>query len=296
MSNDTSDLDRVEKLFNKALWAVGVLGAIAIGSGAAVVFSFNSQLSDTTSRAEGRTAEISREAQTRISEISETAEARIKEQAARVGTNLEERLMSDIDREGLIANAEESVRRDMLESGEVMKRLQEREAMVLDEIKTMKSDAQMQLGQVQQSVAAYSDSVDEARAALEQLISLQDVTSQMEVEIRDIKAPFQAIIGRRAVVTAEYIVSDVERKAKITFDVKFVCFGQSWTVQDTVLIPMKNYSDTTLVSKSFIVPERDEETGTGFGAGDYAIKVEIWFGETMLAQKSETWSVAVEAK
>jgi hypothetical protein len=200
MSNGNSDLDRVEKLFNKALWVVGVLGTIAIGSGAAVVFSFNNQLSDTIKRAEERTAEISAGAQTRISEISQAAEARIREQAASVGANLEERLMSDIDREGLVANAEEAVRRDMLaqisrESGEIMQRLQEREAVVLDEVSMLKSDAQTRLGQIQQSVADYSNSVDEARAGLKQLVDLQEIASDMVVEIRDIKVPFQGIMG-----------------------------------------------------------------------------------------------------
>ena len=266
MSNGTSDLDRVEKLFNKALWAVGVLGTIAIGSGAAVVFSFNTQLSDTISRAEER-----------IADISQGAEARIREQAEKVSATLEFKLMENIKLKPLVSNAENAVREDML------RRLGDQNGDLMKEVNTTRSSTQAALAQIQDTVETYSTSVEEIQARLTQLIDLQAMADSMTVEIGAIGAPFSIAIGQPSVINVEYKVDGVETKAQVKFEVRVVGLGQTWAREDQVLVPT-DY-DGSKVSVPITVPQNDETTGINLVPGEHAIKAEVWLGGTMFDQK-----------
>jgi hypothetical protein len=283
LTTSSTEFDRVERLFTKAMWMVGVMGFIAFGSGAVTYLTAYSQISQTAEGAEKRIRDVSQSAETEIkSQVSKASEAVVTEIRKNFDVN---RLETRIIEEELPRIHKDVAIHVERTSYDLSGRLEQ-----------IRSESERLKSLVHEKDIAIKD----LQERLEKMVTKVELIDNLDFSISSISiSPYSPKIGTPAQLTAQikaenppYVLTSGsgEREGKFIVDVSInmKAFDQTWATE-AKLTATRTGGETIDVAIPIMIPHQSPSGDLKYGPGKYNIEVVVYSKDkaNMLAASSK---------
>lgn len=264
MSNSPTDIERIERMFNKAVWLIGVIWTLTIGTGAFAFFTSFSYLNRLVKNAEEKLDKISKQSENKIELATKNV---VKEISTRIDIN---KLVEEIKHEKIPAIEKEL--------NKTVDKLKER----IDN----------RLLQISNKSALIETKLNYYQSQLDKLIKIQQIANKVRINIYGLALePTLPRIGHPAQIVASISAPRLEENQILSARLIVNAFGVKHEKDITI------FSSNDLdISIPIIIPEKDMKTGINLGEGKYAISLSIVSKDNKILFAQKTTLVQVYSK
>lgn len=249
-----SDIQRIEGMFNKTIWVIGLVWAATFGGGMYVTSSVLTQVRESGDKAEER-----------IEAVAAAAESSIKEASSDAANTAAKQIAEKVDVERLV---------DDLKS----ERIPKIETQLAESVQQIKDRVSKSITDTDSRLRDQENTVKKLSVLLQSVVQIQELARDIKVELRDIGVePFYPDVGQPAQMTATVRAPYLDDSAILPIKVEFKAFGITKEVEDKIL-----GSNELALSVPIIIPSMSEMDDQPLGEGKYAFTVTVRSGDGQL--------------
>nr|WP_321460045.1 hypothetical protein [uncultured Vibrio sp.] len=259
-TTEKTDIHRIERMFTKATWLIGVVWTVTLGAGA---FSFITSFSYLDS--------LVTNAETRVGTVSDSASEKINDAADKVVKDLLVNVSKQID----IVKLSEEVKNEKIPAIE-----KELSTTVSD----IKAQLKSELDEIEENIRITQTKVDEYKSVLNELVEIQSLAEDMRVTINKVTLePSVPRVGQPAQLIGQIYVPTTNKNQVVSGKIIFKAFG--YTHETDFTLVGNNSLD---ISVPIVIPTTVPKSDVKIGEGSYAVEMKVVSNnkQLVLAQNS----------
>ncbi|QYJ74680.1 hypothetical protein [Shewanella sp. FJAT-52076] len=260
MTKEKTEMERIDSMFNKSVWLIGIIWTITLGGGAFAFSTSFSYLDNLIANSEKK-----------IEKISQGATEKIDAAVLETSKKITDELAQKID----VVRISNDIKNN---------RIPEIEADLDKTIKDLKNAIDTELGLVRDDISQTRNDVEKYSKLLSDLIKVQEVAETLEVQAYGIYIePDLPQTGKPAQITTRIYAPKLEKNQtiKVVASMEFLGFEH----KQTLLLIAGEFTD---ISFPMVLPKNINGSDILVGQGKYTgtLKITDASGSLLLAQKT----------
>jgi hypothetical protein len=265
-SRTSNDLDRVERLFQRAMQIAVLFITVIIIGGATLFFTLNNQLNDIAKRNEDKVEAYRKDAVAEIERVSKRSaddiQAKVNEVSKTVTDNILNKLDINAIERHIISEELSRINNDMSQKiTQILNNLTDR----LDQFKISNDQIALQIKERDQKISDIDN-------RLSSMIRQVSVVEGIKIRILGISiAPTIPKIGEPAQLLVRIDVDQIGQREKpslLQVSIDFKAFERQWNTEDTLIT-----GQIKEISLPITIPDHKPNGNEKYGAGTYSVEV-----------------------